>query len=99
TFTDTFTPNYITQFPEYFLTGIQTETLMRDLAPVGSSIYGVTHGKVPSAVASQLWLTEYNLDGSDAAWYSQMTQAEVEHFRAKTALRSLLAYINKGADV
>ena len=40
-----FTPNYGSALPEYFLTATQTETLVRDLSPNTTRIYGVPHGR------------------------------------------------------
>ena len=41
---DQFTPTYRVFMPEYYLDGIQTETLMRDLSPIQSSVNGTPHG-------------------------------------------------------
>jgi hypothetical protein len=96
---DKFTPTYTGFFPEWFLTGIQTETLIRDLAPIPNSIYGVPHGTSDPAMARQVWITEYNLDGAEAAVNAGMNQGEIEHLHAKTALRTYLADSNKGAQM
>ena len=42
---DAFIPTFTSLFPEYFLTGIQTETVTRDLAPWSSSYQGGPHGR------------------------------------------------------
>ena len=55
-----------TIFPEYYATALQTETLIRDMAPITTSIYGVRHrrdapvidGKV---VPCPLWFTEMGI--------------------------------------
>ena len=42
---DNFVPSYVAYFPEYFLTGIQTETTIRDISPITTSVYGTPHGR------------------------------------------------------
>jgi hypothetical protein len=93
--TDFFVPRYVVDFPEYWLTGIQTETLVRDLTPLhGENIYGQRHGRFThprGAKPPKVWMTEYNLDRP-----STLSSAQAQHFQAKVALRYLLAFINKG---
>ncbi|MCR4412111.1 MAG: hypothetical protein NUV77_06760 [Thermoguttaceae bacterium] len=67
---DRFVPKYVAHFPEYFLTAIQTEHLIRDLSPITTELYGVKHGRAThpvwpdgrAAKAPELWITEVNLD-------------------------------------
>ena len=40
-----FTPAYEACFPEYFASALQTETIVRDMAPLTTRIYGVAHGR------------------------------------------------------
>ena len=69
---DTFVPTYVSYFPEYYLCAIQTETLIRDLSPIPTIIYGNLHGRNTHPVwpngqpapAPQMWVTEVNLDPS-----------------------------------
>jgi hypothetical protein len=92
--TDTFIPSYRAYFPEYFLSAIQTETLVRDLAPIRSDVYGVPHGRTTHphrARPPEVWMTEYNLTPLPG-----MTPAQVERLRAKVVLRYLTAFVNKG---
>ena len=98
---DAFTPAYDGYFPEYSLSGIQTETLVRDLSPITTSIYGTEHGRFTAPQGGQppaVWITELNLDSS---WPQRtgvsMSSRDIEHLRAKSALRALTAYVNKGA--
>jgi hypothetical protein len=106
-----FVPTYQSLFPEVTLTGTHTETLIRDLAPFTTDIYGFPHGReVGPAGGSppQEWVTEYNLglgkaavmepDGTTPATGSSatLTAADKEHFHAKVALRSLVADVSKG---
>ena len=96
--TDFFVPRYIVDFPEYYLTGIQTETLVRDLTPLrGENIYGTPHGRFthpPGGPSPTVWMTEYNLDRGPG-----FTPAQTQRFQAKVVLRYLLAFINKGLGV
>ncbi len=103
-----FIPTYQSLFPEYYLSGLTTETITRDIAPITTHIYGQPHGReVGPAGGSpvQKWMTEYNLspnkgtpvgpDGVTPAGVT-LTAADKEHFQAKALLRSLVAMVNKG---
>ena len=106
---DRFIPRYRTFFPEYFLTAIQTETLVRDLSPRTSEIFGVPHGRhaAPDGGAPvAVWLTELGMDPSGldpstprrgTAAPGPLTYREVLHLQAKAALRSYVAFLGKGA--
>lgn len=71
---DRFVPTYVSHFPEYFLTGIQTEHLIRDLSPLTTELYRVEHGRNTHpnwpdgrpAPAPEMWITEVNLDPNGA---------------------------------
>lgn len=109
---DNFVPAYIAYLPEYFLTAIQTETLIRDLAPITTEIFRVKHGRntSPAGQPVGLWLTEVNLDprGADPGYLFEyraggltrvepnLTPAHVERLKAKAVLRYLTAFVNKG---
>jgi hypothetical protein len=91
---DFWVPSYTSDFPEYWLTGLKTENLVRDITPLSESIGGVAHGRYthpPGAAPPQVWMTETNL-GHPAS----MTTDQAQQFQAKVALRYLLSYINKG---
>jgi len=93
---DTFVPHYDALFPEYYLSGIQTEHLLRDLSPITSDVYGTAHGRrtrPAGGIAPQMWITEWNLETAD----TQLQPSEIAHARAKAVLRFLTAYVNKGA--
>jgi hypothetical protein len=104
-----FVPTYRSFFPEYFLTDTQTETEIRDLAPITTDIYGTPHGRrvaIPGGAPPQTWMTEYNIDPSGAdpttpaaaqsAPPPTLTAADVRHMQAKALLRSLVAMVAKG---
>lgn len=92
---DLFVPSYTANFPEYYLTGIQTETLIRDLTPLrGENVYRTPHGRFthpPGAPPPKVWMTEYNLTPLQT-----FTPAQDQRFQAKVVLRYLLSFINKG---
>jgi len=97
---ETFTPTYYAFFPEYFLAGIQPETLVNDLAPYSTNIQGTEHGREthpPGGAGPALWITELNLEPeSGPTEDGSMSAADVRHVETKIVLRSLAAYVNKG---
>ena len=91
---DTFVPSYTSFFPEYFLTGIQTETVIRDLSPITTDIYGTPHGRnthPPGAAPPVMWLTEAGMDPAG------VPSKVLPSFHAKGALRWATSWLNKGA--
>ena len=61
-----FTPAYSALFPEYHATAIQTETVVRDMAPITTTIYDVPHGRNTRVIDGKtascpLWLTEIGM--------------------------------------
>ena len=107
-FAPLFAPHYQSLFPEYYLAATQTETLVRDLAPMTTEVYGLPHGRnvgPPGGTPLQKWMTEYNLALNGATVVAPdestpvqttLTPADKAHFQAKALLRSLVAMINKG---
>jgi hypothetical protein len=110
--TPLFTPTYNSLFPEVTLTATHTETLIRDIAPFTTNVYGFPHGRdvTPPSGGSPLeeWITEYNLATGKAPIVgpdettpqtgssATLTAADKAHFQAKVALRSLVADVSKG---
>jgi hypothetical protein len=103
-----FVPEFQSLFPEYFLSALPTETVVRDIAPITTEIYGLKHGREvgPAGGAPvQKWQTEYNLaigkgvvmgpDGKTPLSVTP-TSADRSHLKAKALLRSLVAMVNKG---
>jgi hypothetical protein len=91
---DAFSPSYSAFLPEYYLTAIQTEHLVRDLSPFATDLLGTRHGRFTHPRGSQppvVWLTEFGLD------LDQVPAAAVRHIKTKMALRAAAAWINKGA--
>jgi hypothetical protein len=92
---DSFVPQYTAFFPEYFLTGIQTETVVRDLSPITTRVYDVPHGRAthpPDAPPPGLWVTEAAMNPAG------IPRSVLPRFHAKAALRWATAWVNKGAS-
>jgi hypothetical protein len=108
---DNFVPTYDAFFPEYYLTAIQTEHLIRDLSPITTDISGTPHGrrtKPKGGHAPTMWVTEWNMDPSGAdpsnpanaggPRLARLTDRDVRHMQAKAVLRFLTAFVNKGVS-
>ena len=104
---DRFAPRYNAFFPEYFLTAIQTETMIRDLSPISTDLKGIRHGRStapPSGKPPQLWITEVALDprGADLSTPGakgkrpELRPREIERLKAVASLRYLTAFSHKG---
>lgn len=96
---DEFVPSYTAFFPEYALSAIQTESMVRDLSPIPTNVNGTAHGRSTNpegAPAPTLWITELNVD--PLARNPQFSARDVRHIQAKAVLRSLTAYVNKGVS-
>ena len=96
---DSFLPSYRAFFPEYYLSGIQTETLVRDLSPITTAIGDVAHGRYTkpqgASVPPDVWITETALHPGGT---SIVTPADKRHLQAKATLRDLTAFVNKGVS-
>jgi hypothetical protein len=91
---DSFVPSYTAFFPEYFLTGIQTETVIRDLSPITTNVYSVPHGREthpPASPPPAVWITEAGMNPAG------IPRSVLPQFHAKGALRWATAWVNKGA--
>lgn len=106
---DRYIPSYDAFFPEYILTTIQTESLIRDLSPLTTDVNGTPHGRrthPPGGKPPHVWVTEANLDptGADPSDPSnpgdgpidRLAPRDVRHLQAKAALRYYTAFVNKG---
>jgi len=90
-------PGYTAFFPEYLLSAIQTESMVRDLSPIQTTINGTAHGRSThpkGAAAPTFWITELNV--GPLVRNPRFSTRDVRHIQAKTVLRSLTAYVNKG---
>jgi len=107
-----FTPTYDSFHPEYYLWGthkvqrysgfpIQMDNLIRDLSPITTSINGVAHGRSTrpaGGAAPGMWVTEMNIDPAGAPSSFGLTLSDRLHFQAKTTLRTLVSFVNKGVS-
>lgn len=99
TIQDIFTPTYTALFPEAPLTGVYTETLMRDLSPIQTTFAGAPHGNAthpPGSSAPTMWITEDGMSTSEAT-ANDMPAADLAEFQAKASLRQYVAYASEGA--
>ncbi len=102
-------PEYTVAMPEYFLTATQTETLVRDLAPMTTTVYGVPHGRFVGPAGgspSQVWMTEYGLNpyllrpvnAEDPGQPQEggVSTTEAVALQTRVILRSLVSMVAKG---
>ncbi len=88
-------PEYTSLFPEYYGTGIQTETLLRDSAPLNTDIYRVVHGRYGRSTDQlvNVWITEVNINPAELG----ITDAAAAGaLKAKTTARYFAFFLNKG---
>ncbi len=95
-----FIPTYSALFPEYFLTALQTETIIRDLGPITSDIYGTKRGRYARVinnviVPNPIWITEVNINPVEES--PDITESRALAVKAKTTARYFCFYLNKGA--
>ncbi len=99
---ETFVPSYESFFPERPLSGIYTETLVRDISPIPSFIGDDEHGRFsrpPGGAPPEIWVTEVNLGpGSGPVRRVQMSPGEIRHIGTKNVLRYLVSYVHKGVS-
>ena len=96
-------PRFTAFLPEWFLTGLQTETLVRDLAPFTTRIGGTPHGRnvhAPGARPPKMWVTEVNLDFKAAARKLgvSLSKQQARWLEAKAVLRYYTSFVNKGVS-
>lgn len=95
-----FLPTYRAFFPEYFLSAISQDFMGRDLSPITTQIGDIAHGRLTmpagASTAPQVWITETGFRPNEAGG---LTGAQARHLQAKAALRTLSAFVNKGATL
>ena len=93
---DAYTPTYTAQFPEYFGTSIQTETVIRDMGPISSTVAGVVHGRnARQGGPVDVWITEANLA---PVWMDPSIGRDAAlALKAKTTARFAAFFLHKGA--
>jgi hypothetical protein len=92
----TWTPTYTSIFPEYFATGLQTETVLRDSSPLTTEIYGTKHGRFARPGGPVwTWFTEV---GNAPNEVGVTGEQEALLLKAKTTSRYFSFYLNKGVQ-
>jgi hypothetical protein len=91
-----FTPAYQENFPEYFASAIQTETIVRDMSPITTDIYRVNHGRFARpGNPCWCWITEVNYaPGEDGV----KDPVEALRLKAKAITRYFCFYLQKGVE-
>jgi hypothetical protein len=95
-----FKPKYSVLFPEHGATALQTETLIRDMAPIDNDIYDYKHGRNARVINGKvlptpIWITEVNL--APGEFDKKISPVRALAIKAKTTARYLAFYLNKGA--
>lgn len=91
-----FIPEYSEYFPEYFATALQTETIIRDMAPLTTEIYRVKHGRnTRPGNPCWCWITEVNYAANEDGVTDQELALQL---KAKTTARYFCFYLNKGVE-
>jgi hypothetical protein len=107
--TELFTPTYADFHPERYLWAthksvggaIELDELTRDLSPHTTYVDGVAHGRGTHPAGSAppgVWITEMNINPLTAPSSFQLKQTDRLHFQAKSTLRTLTAFVNKGVS-
>lgn len=96
-----FVPTYSVFFPEYIATALQTETLVRNMAPITSKIYRKEYGRYArkidgKVIPAPVWITEVNT--SPIRFDSNITDERALAIKAKTTARYFCFYLNKGVE-
>ena len=91
-----FVPAYTECFPEYFGAALQTETIVRDMAPLTTDIYHVQHGRFARpGNPCWCWITEVNYaPGEDGVTDPTLAL----RLKAKAITRYYCFYLNKGVE-
>jgi hypothetical protein len=96
---DSFVPTYSVYFPEYIGTALQTETIIRDIAPINSEIYSTLRGRYARVLNGKIlpvpvWITEINVHPEESDPDVSLERALA--IKAKAAARFFCFYLNKG---
>jgi len=94
-----FTPSYRLDLPEYHLSWLQSDTLVRDLFPGVAQVRGDRHGRderAPGRGGSYgVWITEVGWNGTQR----QVPAGRFDRVKAIATLRLWCAYLGRGAQV
>ena len=96
---DSFVPTYSVWFPEYIATALQTETIIRDAAPITNEFYGTKRGRYARVINGKvapvpIWMTEINI--RPAGGDPNISKQRALDLKAKSAARFFCFYLNKG---
>jgi len=88
-------PRYTSLFPEYYASALQTETLLRDSAPLNTDIYDTVHGRYGRSKDKPVgvWITEVNIQPKEVGVNDP---AAARALKAKSAARYFSFFLNKG---
>ena len=97
--TDPYVPTYTAYFPEYFATALQTETIVRDMGPITTDVYGHKHGRLARQIGGQTlpvrtWITEVNIAPVEDE--PKISRARALAVKAKSIARYFCFFLNKG---
>lgn len=95
-----FYPAHTATFPEYFATWMQTESVLRDAAPITTEIYNTRHGRLARSVGGQplpvwTWFTEVGWAPDENGITDHQRALDL---KAKTLARTWLFYNSKGVE-
>ncbi len=95
-----FTPAYSALFPEYHATALQTETVVRDMAPITTTIYDVPHRRNARVIDGKtascpLWLTEIGLHPQE---HGVVNREAALRLKAKATARDACFFPAKGVE-
>ena len=95
-----FYPTFSVNFPEYFGTYLQTESVIRDLAPLTTEIYKVKHGRMARTVDGkplpcEVWFTENGFAPDENGLKDRQAALNL---KAKTTSRFYCFGLGKGLE-
>ncbi|MHB0999164.1 MAG: hypothetical protein ACYC27_07950 [Armatimonadota bacterium] len=95
-----FIPSYTIIFPEYYATALQTETVIRDMAPITTDIYNTLHGKNARVTGGKvnpcpMWFTEVGTAPNEIGITDKDAALKL---KAKTTARYYCFFANKGIE-
>ena len=99
---DAFNPTYNAFLPEFYLTGIKTETLLREVSPITTYLDGFAMGRDTGPAGGTppaMWVTETGMEPNYIGLippYTPEPLSQYAHVHAKAALRTYVSFIGKG---
>lgn len=96
---DPYVPTYTALFPEYFATALQTETMIREMAPIVNTLGETKRGRYGRVVGGKIvpcstWVTEVNIGPVEDD--PGVTSERALAIKAKTTARYFCFFLNKG---